>query len=306
MVTEQDLIDTVAAAYAAGWRQVKLYFMCGLPTETDEDVLQIADARQAGHRDRAPGQRSPGHPVHRVHRRVRAQAAHPVPVGGAARRRGRPTPGYARLRDTIRADRRYGRLHRLPLPRRPAGHRRGLLSRGDRRVGRVIEAVWRDGGRFDGWSEHFSYERWMAGRRARLFAGTAVSVDWYTTREREEIRVLPWDHIDSGLDREWLWDDWQDALAETRSRTAGGAPASTAGSARRWAPRSRWARPAAVCSRCRSSVPTGNGCSKPPRDARVLTAGVCRPAGSPRRPRRCRVLSSPLGDRGATRRGRAG
>ncbi|MEW1848461.1 B12-binding domain-containing radical SAM protein, partial [Nonomuraea angiospora] len=72
----------------------------------------------------------------------------------------------------------------------------------------VIRAVWEDGGRFDGWSEHFSYERWMA---AAEKAG--VDVDWYTTRERAENEVLPWDHLDAGLDREWLWQDWQEAVS---------------------------------------------------------------------------------------------
>ena len=85
MVTEDDLIRTVSTAYANGWRQVKLYFMCGLPTETDEDVLAIADlARrviQTGREVSGPQ----GHPLHRVHRRFRAQAAHPVPVGGPVR-----------------------------------------------------------------------------------------------------------------------------------------------------------------------------------------------------------------------------
>jgi hypothetical protein len=89
----------------------------------------------------------------------------------------------------------------------------GLLSRGDRRVGAVIEAVWRDGGRFDGWSEHFSFARWMD-RAAEAFAGQPVDVNWYTTRERDGDEVLPWDHLDSGLDKQWLWDDWQDALGE--------------------------------------------------------------------------------------------
>ena len=62
----------------------------------------------------------------------------------------------------------------------------------------------------DGWSEHFSYDRWMV-------AAVAVGIDvgWYTTRERDELEVLPWDHLDSGLDKEWLWADWQDALDET-------------------------------------------------------------------------------------------
>jgi hypothetical protein len=72
----------------------------------------------------------------------------------------------------------------------------------------VIEEVVRRGGRMDGWSEHFSYDRWID-------AATAVGVDvgWYTTRERAYSEVLPWDHLDAGLDREWLWSDWQDALA---------------------------------------------------------------------------------------------
>jgi hypothetical protein len=75
----------------------------------------------------------------------------------------------------------------------------------------VIEEVWRDGGRFDGWSEHFSYERWMDAA-SRALAGTGVDVDWYTTRERTYDEVLPWDHLDSGLDKDWLWEDWEDAL----------------------------------------------------------------------------------------------
>jgi hypothetical protein len=87
-----------------------------------------------------------------------------------------------------------------------------LLSRGDRRVGRVIERVWREGGRFDGWSEHFSYDRWVAACTEEL-TPQGVSLEWFTTRERGRDEVLPWDHLDSGLDKEWLWDDWQDALA---------------------------------------------------------------------------------------------
>lgn len=86
----------------------------------------------------------------------------------------------------------------------------GLLSRGDRRVGRVIEAVWRDGGVFDGWNEHFSYDRWVACCQ-RALEPLGVSLDWYTTRERDYAEVLPWDHLDAGLDRDWLWDDWQDS-----------------------------------------------------------------------------------------------
>jgi hypothetical protein len=74
--------------------------------------------------------------------------------------------------------------------------------------------VWSEGGRFDGWREHFSYERWVAAAEAEL-APYGIGPDWYTTRERGESEILPWDHLDSGLDKEWLWEDWQDALDET-------------------------------------------------------------------------------------------
>jgi hypothetical protein len=76
----------------------------------------------------------------------------------------------------------------------------------------VIERVWRDGGRFDGWSEHFSYDRWVTACTEEL-TPLGVSLEWFTSRERGHDEVLPWDHLDSGLDKEWLWDDWQDALA---------------------------------------------------------------------------------------------
>jgi hypothetical protein len=75
----------------------------------------------------------------------------------------------------------------------------------------VIKAAWQDGARFDGWTEHFSFERWQRAA-AEALAGQPVDLDWYTTREREYSEVLPWDHLDAGLDRDWLWQDWQDAV----------------------------------------------------------------------------------------------
>ncbi|WP_113698786.1 TIGR03960 family B12-binding radical SAM protein [Nonomuraea lactucae] len=207
MVTEEDLIRTVSTAYSQGWRQVKLYFMCGLPTETDEDVLGIADLAKkvikagreiTGSRDIrctvsiggfVPKPHTPfqwaGQADHEtVDRRLRA------------------------LRDALRGDKQFGRAIGYRYHDGKPSIVEGLLSRGDRRVGAVIRGVWEDGGRFDGWSEHFSYERWMA---AAERAG--VDVGWYTVREREENEVLPWDHLDAGLDREWLWQDWRDAVS---------------------------------------------------------------------------------------------
>ena len=77
----------------------------------------------------------------------------------------------------------------------------------------MIERVWREGGKFDGWSEHFDFDRWMSCAQEEL-APWGIDVDWYTTRERAREEVLPWDHLDAGLDRDWLWSDWQDSLDE--------------------------------------------------------------------------------------------
>jgi radical SAM superfamily enzyme YgiQ (UPF0313 family) len=211
-VTEEDLIRTVTTAYAAGWRHVKLYFMCGLPTETDDDVLQIAtmakEVIKAGRE--ASGRRdikctvSIGGFVPKPH----------TPFQWAAQLDHESTDArLAKLREAIRSDREYGKAIGLRYHDGKPGIVEGLLSRGDRRVGRVIEAAWRDGARFDGWSEHFSFDRWMECAELAL-ADQPVDVDWFTTRERERTEVLPWDHLDSGLDTDWLWDDWQDALDE--------------------------------------------------------------------------------------------
>ncbi|GAA1275658.1 TIGR03960 family B12-binding radical SAM protein [Sphaerisporangium rubeum] len=213
MVSEDDLIRTVTAAYGQGWRQVKLYFMCGLPTETDEDVLGIADLAKkvikAGRE--ATGTRD-----------VRCT----VSIGGFVPKPHTPfqwaaqtdhetvDDRLAKLRNALRSDKEFGKAIGYRYHDGKPSIVEGLLSRGDRRVGAVIRAVWEDGGRFDGWSEHFSYDRWMACAEKAL-AGQPVDVDWYTTRERDEVEVLPWDHLDAGLDREWLWQDWQDAVSET-------------------------------------------------------------------------------------------
>src|SRR5215210_6082054 len=210
MVTEEDLIRTVATAFAQGWRQVKLYFMCGLPTETDEDVLAIGDlARKVI----AKGREVAGHNDIRCTVSIGGFVPKPhTPFQWASQLDVETTDERLRkLREDVRADRKFGRSIGFRYHDGKPGIIEGLLSRGDRRVGRIIEEVWRDGGRFDGWSEHFSYDRWRAAAE-RVLAETDVDVEWYTTRERGYAEVLPWDHLDSGLDRDWLWEDWQDAL----------------------------------------------------------------------------------------------
>jgi len=210
MVSEEDLIRTVSAAFSHGWRQVKLYFMCGLPTETDDDVMQIGDlARKVIETGREVSGRkdirctvSIGGFVPKPH----------TPFQWASQLDHETTDArLAKLRESVRSDKKYGRSIGFRYHDGKPGIVEGLLSRGDRRVGRIIEAVWRDGGRFDGWSEHFSYDRW-AECTEQVLAGEPVDLDWYTVRERDHAEVLPWDHLDSGLDKDWLWEDWQDAL----------------------------------------------------------------------------------------------
>ena len=212
-VTEEDLIRTVSTAYGAGWRQVKLYFMCGLPTETDEDVLQIAALAREVIR---AGREAAGTKDIRCTISIGGFIPKPhTPFQWAAQLDHETTDARLRkLKDAIRADKQFGKAIGMRYHDGKPGIVEGLLSRGDRRVGKVIHQAWLDGARFDGWSEHFSYDRWMGAAEVAL-ADESVDVDWYTTRERQQTEVLPWDHIDSGLDSEWLWEDWQAAIAET-------------------------------------------------------------------------------------------
>jgi radical SAM family uncharacterized protein len=210
MVTEEDLIAAVTTAYASGWRQVKLYFMCGLPTETDEDVLAIARLAQ---RVIEAGRQATGR------RDIRCT----VSIGGFVPKPHTPFQWAGqcshetvdtRLRAlgaAMRSDRSYGKAIGFRYHDGRPSIVEGLLSRGDRRVSKVIRAVWADGGRFDGWSESFSFERWAKCAEVAL-AGDGLDLDWYTTRERGYAEILPWDHLDAGLERDWLWQDWLAAI----------------------------------------------------------------------------------------------
>ena len=167
-----------------------------------------------GDRDRPRGQRPARHPLHGEHRRLRAEAAHPVPVGRPDRRRhrgraaaaaagGHPVRSALRQGDRGSLPRRQARHHRRAAqPRRSSGrqdHRSGL---GRRRPLRRLERA-------------LLVRPLAAGAAEQALAGTGVDLDWYTVRERGLDEVLPWDHLDAGLDKDWLWQDWEDALDET-------------------------------------------------------------------------------------------
>lgn len=202
LIREEDLYGAVESAYSQGWRRVKLYFLTGLPTETDEDTLGIAElARNVVQ-------------IGREHHRAPSVT---VSVGGFVPKPFTPFQWFGQntstelqrkinlLRDATRRERGVDLKWHDPK----ASLAEGIASRGDRRIGRVIEDVWRQGGTFQEWSEHFNLERWE-----QAMAANGLDIDWYVHRHRTEDEVLPWDHLSAGLHKDFLWQDWRDALDE--------------------------------------------------------------------------------------------
>jgi radical SAM superfamily enzyme YgiQ (UPF0313 family) len=202
LITEEDLYSSVDAAFSQGWRRIKLYFLIGLPTERDEDVLGIAEL---------------GARCVEIGRRHNKSVTITASVGGFVPKPHTPFQWFgqdtvaelerkvALLRDAARKTR--GLTIRWHEPAASAAE--GLASRGDRRMGKVIERVWRAGGTFQEWSERFDLSLWQDALSAE-----GLSFEEVAHRDRAEHEALPWDHISAGLHRDFLWTDWQDALAE--------------------------------------------------------------------------------------------
>ena len=208
-VTEEDLLRSVRDAFESGWSAVKLYFMLGLPTETDEDVDGIADlARKVSQcyftlpKDkRAPGLRIT----------VSASVFVPKPI----------TPfewcGQLDMNTVIE---RQQRLKKALLSVKGVDFKyhspdvsfmEAAFARGDRRLGAVIEAAYRLGCRFDGWTDHFRYDLWL-----EAFREVGVDPAFYANRDRAEDEVFPWDHLDAGPGKAFLLNEWHRAQrAET-------------------------------------------------------------------------------------------
>jgi radical SAM superfamily enzyme YgiQ (UPF0313 family) len=202
LIVEEDLYAAVDAAFSQGWKRVKLYFLIGLPTETDEDTLGIvALAKQCV----AIGKR--------YHKGVTVTAS----VGGFVPKVQTPFQWFGQntieeltrkvhlLRDAARPVR--GLTVRWHDPKATAAE--GIVSRGDRRMGPVIEQVWRRGGTFQEWTEHFDLSLWT-----EALADHGMSLEDTVYRHRTEDEPLPWDHLSAGLHRDFLWQDWLDALAQ--------------------------------------------------------------------------------------------
>jgi radical SAM family uncharacterized protein len=202
LIREEDLYGAVDAAFSQGWRRVKLYFLTGRPTELDEDTLGIAElARNCV----------------AIGKQHNKSASVTASVGGFVPKPHTPFQWFGQnsveelyrkiglLRDATRHDR--GVQLKWHDPK--ASLAEGLASRGDRRIGAVIEEVWRRGGTFQEWSEKFDLALWQD-----AMAAQGLDIEWYVNRHRHEDEVLPWDHVRAGLHKDFLWQDWQDALAE--------------------------------------------------------------------------------------------
>jgi radical SAM family uncharacterized protein len=202
LIREDDLYGAVESAYSQGWRRMKLYFLTGLPTETDEDTLGIAElARNCV-------------TLGRAHHKAPSVT---VSVGGFVPKPFTPfqwfgqntTRELQRKIGLLRDDLRRARGVQLKWHDPKATLVEGIASRGDRRLAPVIEHVWRRGGSFQEWSEHFDHDLWI-----ESMVTHGLDVDWYVHRHRTETEILPWDHLSAGLHKDFLWQDWRDALDE--------------------------------------------------------------------------------------------
>ena len=203
-VTLEALLNSCHTAFAGGYNAVKLYFMLGLPTETDEDVLGIADvAARVMHawRESAPNKQRGV--------RITVSTSYFVP---------KPHTAFQWEPQITREEyERRVQLLRENMTTKTVTYNwhdgqtsfiEAVLARGDRRLGDVLETVWRKGGHLDAWEEYFSLERWQ-----EAFAECGVDPAFYAYRRREKDEIMPWDMISSGVTREYLWREHENAVA---------------------------------------------------------------------------------------------
>jgi radical SAM superfamily enzyme YgiQ (UPF0313 family) len=200
-VTEADLLETAATAFGKGWNGLKLYFMLGLPGETDEDVLAIADLINKVY---AEGSRAGGRtPQLRVNLSTFVPKPH-TPFQWVAREsEDSLTARHALLRQAVRK-----KAVKLSWSDPKVSQLEAALSRGDRRLGQVIYRDWKLGCVFDSWGEHFNHGLWR-----RAFEESGIDPDFFASRERAVDEPLPWGHVDLGVSTAFLKEECRRALA---------------------------------------------------------------------------------------------
>jgi radical SAM family uncharacterized protein len=204
-IADQDLLDVVEEVYSRGWKTIKLYFMIGHPTQTLDDVAAIVDLAMQ---------------VRNVGRRVLGRKAQVnVSVSTLVPKPHTPFQWVPLAdEDEIRAQQQYlkenlrGPGLKLNWNRYQETLLEAILSRGDRRLGAAIHRAWQLGARFDGWGDQFKVEAWR-----QAFEETGLEIGFYTRRARAEDEVFPWDHIDAGVSKRYLLQDYQASIrGETR------------------------------------------------------------------------------------------
>lgn len=191
-VTEEEILSTCATAFSGGWNNVKLYFMLGLPTETDEDVEGIAELVKKI--EQTWWENSPNR-KHGLRIHVSTAFFVPKPFTPFQWEQMDTPENYTRkqqmLRELLRSKYVEYNWHADDLSELEA-----VLARGDRRLGAVLVQAVRNGARLDGWDEYFSYEKWL-----RAFESCGIDRAFYTTRGYGIEEVLPWDTVDVGVSK---------------------------------------------------------------------------------------------------------
>lgn len=202
-VTEEDLLKATGAAFKKGWKAVKLYFMIGLPTETDEDVIGIAELAKkvVDHYKETTGRRGV---------KVTISVSCFVPKAFTAFQwfAQNTLEEFSRKQQLIKSHITDRSIH-FNYHDAHVSLLEGVLARGDRRLAKVIYSAWQNGSRFDGWTDQFDEERWT-----KAFADNNIDSGYYNLRSRAFDEVFPWEHTTPGVSRGFLKHEYEKAVAE--------------------------------------------------------------------------------------------
>jgi len=204
-LTENEIIETVSLAFEMGWQIIKLYFMTGLPTETEEDLMGIEDLVR---------RLKKGNAGKRGFRKINVSVTTFIPKPN--------TPfqwaGQISLAESKENIQKLKRKLKIPMvyfkwQNPEASLLEGLFARGDRRLSSLLVAAYKKGCRFDGWTDFFNFKLWK-----EALEDEGIDVGFYTTRQRDIHEPLPWDHIQSGVTKDYLGCEWERAV---QSQTTG-------------------------------------------------------------------------------------
>ena len=211
-LTEEDILGGARLAFESGWNRVKLYFMLGLPTETDEDIEQIAvlsDKVAKEFFDAVPKEERKNGPIQIV---ASTSFFIPKPFTPFQWASMNTKEEFIRkayvTKNAVMAQLNQKRI-KYNWHEADVSIMEGVFARGDRKVGQVILKAYEKGCVYDAWSEYYKNDVWM-----QCFEECGVSVDFYTTRERSLDEKFPWDFIDAGVTKDFLKREWQKALNE--------------------------------------------------------------------------------------------